>query len=224
MKKTINFLSIIISGVLTITAFIIDLSDVIQLLFLGKVVFYGAPILILFFNMLYQVKTSKEQHIKEKYREQGLYGMFLVYLVAAFSLLFLAGTFRYRGGNDEIGVFSKMHFEKAVNLIPFESIKLYFDNFHNMTNAFMVNIVGNLVLFAPMGFFVNILFKDKIKNVGALIIFMVVLVCVIEFLQFVLFVGSADVDDVILNTIGAVIVYSIMDIKCVKNAVNKILE
>ncbi len=224
MKKTINILSITISSVLTITAFIIDLSDVIQLLFWGKIFFYGTPILILFCNMIYQVKTAKEKHIKEKYREQGLYGMFLVYLVAIFSLLFLAGTFRARIYYGEIGVFSREHFEYAVNLIPFESIKLYFDNFYNMTNAFMVNILGNLVLFAPMGFFINILFKDRIKNVGALIIFMVVLVTIIEFLQFVLFVGSADVDDVILNTIGAVVVYSIMDIKSVKNIVNKLLE
>ncbi len=223
MKKAINILSIIISSVLTITAFIIDLSDVIDLLFWGKVVYYGTPILILFCNMLYQVKTSKEKHIKEKYRKQGLYGMFLVYLVAVFSLLFLAGTFRVHY-NNELDVFSKIHFENAVNLIPFESIKLYFDNFYDMTNAFVVNIVGNLVIFAPMGIFVPLLFDDKIKNAFVMTLFMILLVSIIEFLQFVFFVGSADIDDVILNTIGAVVVYLIMKNKIVKNTVNKLLE
>lgn len=223
MRKGINIISIIVSSAMTIFAFIIDLTEIVMFTTSGKILFYGLPIIILFFNMIYQIKTSTDQKDREKYRKQGLYGMFIIYLVAIFTLLFLAGTFRvhYSIGFE---VFSKSHFENHANLIPFKSVKLYFDNISDMKKDFVINIIGNLVIFAPMGFFIPLLFEDKIKNVFMMTLFMILLVSIIEFLQFFFFVGSADIDDVILNTIGAVIVYLIMKIKPVKNAVNKVLE
>lgn len=223
MKKYINIISIFVSSAMVLFAFIVDLTEYYRFYTSGKLLFYGLPIIILFCNMIYQIKTTSDPNEKDKFRKQGLYGMFIIYLVAIFTLLFLAGTFRvhYSNGMDP---FSKVHFENAANLVPFESVKLYFDHISSMPGSFMINIVGNLVIFAPMGFFVTLLFNDKIKNVAVMTLFMILLVSIVEFLQFVFFVGSADIDDVILNTIGAVVIYLIMKIPFVKNAVNKLLE
>lgn len=223
MKKCINIISIIVASAITVFGVIIDLSKHISFTSKGELLFCVLPIIILFCNMIYQIKTTSDQKEKDKFRKQGLYGMFIIYLVVIFTLLFLAGAFRAHYSN-EMNPFNKVHFENATNLVPFESIKLYFDHMFSMPDSFIINIVGNLVIFAPMGFFISILFNDKIKNVFSMTLFMILLVSIIEFLQFVFYVGSADIDDVILNTIGAVVIYLIMKIPFVKNAVNKLLE
>jgi glycopeptide antibiotics resistance protein len=43
-----------------------------------------------------------------------------------------------------------------------------------------------------------------------------ILVLIIEIIQFITFMGSADIDDLILNTIGAIIGYGIIKIKMIR--------
>ena len=47
---------------------------------------------------------------------------------------------------------------------------------------------------------------------------------IIEILQFITYRGSADIDDVILNTIGAIIVYMLMKTKLIKNFLEKVID
>ena len=74
------------------------------------------------------------------------------------------------------------------------------------------------------GFFATLIWNDKIKNCGIFALILSIVIVIIEILQYLFRVGSADIDDVILNVTGAVIVYLIMQIKVVRKTIDKILE
>ncbi len=73
----------------------------------------------------------------------------------------------------------------------------------------------------PYGMFIPMIFK-KIDKYYKFLIVMIILVVLIELLQFVTLSGSCDVDDLLLNVLGASIVYYICKIKWVNNFINKI--
>lgn len=86
------------------------------------------------------------------------------------------------------------------NFVPFREIFRYDVN----SRLFLKNVIGNVLLFVPFGIFVTYYVKnDKVYQT----LFLSILVsCSIEFAQSV--IGrTADIDDVILNTIGGIIGY-----------------
>ncbi len=89
----------------------------------------------------------------------------------------------------------------AINLIPFHTIKSFFRHF--IPGVFMVNIVGNIVMFLPWGFGLPLLWKKR-QSVFSIVLFSALLPLFIETTQ--LFIGrSVDVDDLILNFAGGMI-------------------
>ena len=80
-----------------------------------------------------------------------------------------------------------------------------------------MNIFGNLLIFMPYGVFLPLIFKkqEKFKNFFITITLSVV---AIELLQFITMSGSCDIDDLILNVIGAVIVFFIFKFESFKNS------
>ena len=88
------------------------------------------------------------------------------------------------------------------NFVLFREIFRYDVN----SRLFLKNVIGNVLLFVPFGIFVTYYVKnDKVYQT----LFLSILVsCSIEFAQSV--IGrTADIDDVILNTIGGIIGYII---------------
>ena len=89
----------------------------------------------------------------------------------------------------------------GMNLIPFRTIRGFFRHF--IFSIFMVNIVGNIVMFIPWGFGLPLLWKKR-QSVTSVILFSALLPLFIETVQ--LFIGrSVDVDDLILNFAGGLI-------------------
>ena len=88
------------------------------------------------------------------------------------------------------------------NLVPFKEIFRY----SITSRLFIKNVFGNILLFVPFGLFVSNILKNK---TFIPILFLGVLVSsAIEFAQMA--IGrTADVDDIILNTTGALIGYVI---------------
>lgn len=88
-----------------------------------------------------------------------------------------------------------------INLIPFQSMKSFFIHFH--FNTFMVNIVGNIVMFIPWGFGLPLLWKKR-QSLFSSVLFSALLPLFIEAVQ--LFIQrSVDVDDLILNFSGGML-------------------
>ncbi|TKI67995.1 VanZ family protein [Lysinibacillus mangiferihumi] len=111
----------------------------------------------------------------------------------------------FRGENSlsEIGLFDYSSWRVTTNFIPFETILRYINYSHYFNlDLIILNLLGNLLIFTPMGFLLPLLSK-RFRKVW-------IVVCVgffsslaVETVQFIFRVGSADVDDLILNTLGA---------------------
>ncbi len=101
------------------------------------------------------------------------------------------------------------------NFVPFKEIFRYDFN----SKLFIRNVVGNVLLFIPFGIFTSYYLNNK--SVVPSIILSFLVSCSIEFAQSI--IGrTADVDDVILNTIGGVLGYLIY--KLFKNVSLKLPE
>ena len=111
----------------------------------------------------------------------------------------------------------------SFNIIPFKTIYEYICAFDSLqsTKALMLNLLGNIVACMPFAFFLPLLFKKQ-NNFKRFTITMFVIVLIIELLQFVTLSGSCDIDDVILNVSGALIMYAILKIKSVNNLIKNI--
>ena len=93
------------------------------------------------------------------------------------------------------------------NLVPYREISRYFRYYDVVGPAiFMLNIVGNVTAFMPFGFFLPIISRRSKKWYNTVMLgfgFSLIL----ETLQLIFMVGSFDVDDMQLNTLGAALGY-----------------
>ncbi|MDO4566743.1 MAG: VanZ family protein [Oscillospiraceae bacterium] len=99
----------------------------------------------------------------------------------------------------------------SVNLTPFKTIKLYIRGVARGLVPpvdFAVNMLGNLLAFAPMAFFLPLLFESQRKWYRTALS-SALAVCLIELLQLVFQKGSCDIDDLILNVAGVILFYFI---------------
>jgi glycopeptide antibiotics resistance protein len=103
------------------------------------------------------------------------------------------------------------------NIIPFRTITSYLKLITKINiNIVITNLLGNLLMFMPMGMALPVLFDKKFNKLWKVVAFVIALVLIIETIQFITFTGSADIDDLILNTIGAIIGYGIIKIKMIR--------
>lgn len=91
------------------------------------------------------------------------------------------------------------------NLVPFYTIKKYIVHHdHFNFEIWFKNLFGNIVLFIPIGLFLPLL-NTKYKRVFILTAVSVLLITAVELIQMLARVGSFDIDDIILNTFGALL-------------------
>ena len=225
MKKIINgiviVLSIILIGFVMISSIIPNIVLNVKVTIGGFVI----PIFIIIITMIVEIKKSKDAQEKSEIRNFWLKALFTIYCLLLITILFLNNEYRM-GGFQNINTFSKEHFETS-NLIPFATIIEYIigviSNDIN-TSIVIINFATNLLLFAPMGFFIPVLFQNRIKNIKQFVIMIIILTLIVEMLQFITYRGSTDIDDIILNTIGAVIMYMIMRTKFAKKLLKKVID
>lgn len=225
MRKIINSIIICITIILVGFVMVFSLLPNFVLNVIVTLGGFAVPILLILITMIIEIKKSKDIQEKIKIRNFWLKILFIIYLLLLITILFLNNEYRMRGYED-INTFSKEHFETS-NIIPFATIidyisKLLSNNIS--TSIVIINFATNLLLFAPMGFFIPILFKNKIKNIKQFGIIIIVITMFVEILQFMTYRGSTDVDDIILNTIGAIIVYMLMKTKFIKKFLKKVID
>lgn len=94
------------------------------------------------------------------------------------------------------------------NLVPFETIRpLLLERERYHTDAWVKNLFGNIVLFIPLGIWIPWLFR-RCRSFLTFTSTVVLLLLGVEVIQLITRVGSFDVDDIILNTVGAWIGYA----------------
>lgn len=93
------------------------------------------------------------------------------------------------------------------NLVPFKEIMRFATHFSQLgIEVVLINIVGNVVAFMPLGFLLPLIADKKLKFFAVTLISFG-LSLGIELTQLITKVGSCDVDDLILNTIGGMMGY-----------------
>ena len=133
-----------------------------------------------------------------------LFGMYLMLLV--YILFFL-----FRGGeNSASDVTLREYARHSTNFTPFRTIRIYWqvlENYGFVWGSWWVrNLLGNLVLFLPMGIILPLLLPALRTFFRTIFVTALFVVCA-EVLQLVTRTGSCDVDDLILNLLGCAIGY-----------------
>ena len=170
------------------------------------------------------IKSKVENN--NKAMKINLWIFFALYLV----LLITLTLFDPMWGRNGFNVFNwtkegiDIYLDSSVNLIPFKTIIGYAKDLFNSlldTSTIFFNLFGNLVCLMPLALFIPLLFK-KIDNTKKFMISILCVTLAIELLQLITFTGSCDIDDIILNTLGALIAYKILSIVNINNLVRNI--
>lgn len=110
------------------------------------------------------------------------------------------------------------YIRNSSNFVPFKTITTYilamFDSSMNMYIP-IENLFGNFMMFMPMGIYLPYLFKH-LNKFSRFTISLIIMLIVIEVVQVVTRLGSFDIDDFILNMLGAWIGYGIWKTKAVQ--------
>ncbi len=139
---------------------------------------------------------------------------FISYSVLLVNFLFFESSFSrshsliFLQDRDSVSAYLK----DFLNLEPFGMIIRYTKGYLIGTvsfERFLMNIVGNFILFMPFAFFLPVLFRKQ--NNFFLFFFTVAgLSALAEILQVVFMTGTGDIDDLLLNTFGACTLFCLL--------------
>lgn len=156
------------------------------------------------FRIIVNVKNKNPTKIS--LRKEVVYFAFYTYIIAILSLTVFPLPFKRFKDPDE----------QELNLIPFSNILRGVKNMiyghENFFDHSLQNILGNIALFLPLGIFLPIIFRNVRSLLKVTIIACLCSAC-IESSQLISqhyhIYRSVDIDDVILNTSGAMLGYAI---------------
>lgn len=132
-----------------------------------------------------------------KKRKRLLIAPFAVYLAATVYLLFMR-----HAASDML--FSE-YVRQNTNFIPFFSFYVLYTTpyiSYRVLVPFCVNLFGNLALFFPWGVLLPMLDK-RLKNAKSFFLLTACVIIAVELTQLILKVGICDIEDFILNMLGA---------------------
>lgn len=110
-------------------------------------------------------------------------------------------------------LFDREQTSQRVNLEPLRTIRLFirvllYDSSQYNIRLAIVNLFGNIVMFIPLGYFLPRLWECLRKWWQTWLVTLVIMTAV-EITQHFTLRGTCDVDDLILNLLGAAIGYGI---------------
>ena len=133
---------------------------------------------------------------------------FVLYIAAMLWLLFgqRLGTEIYR-----------QNLAESINLTPFATLRMYWKLLRNSSDPYLVrhafiNLAGNVVMFIPLGFYQPYLLP-KLRSFFKTMLTTVLLILVVEVVQYVTCLGSCDIDDLLLNLLGAGVGYLLFKLR-----------
>ena len=144
-------------------------------------------------NMAVNKGMKKEKQAKPNSRHRTL-AVLLFWLY--FAILFYFLFFSEKMGRTYLE--REFHY----NLIPFYEIRRFLTHWRVLgKKAVLLNLLGNIVAFMPFGFFLPV-FSKRCRIFLNTVLYSFELSLFVELVQLVSKVGSFDVDDLLLNTIG----------------------
>lgn len=135
--------------------------------------------------------------------------VFIIYLIILVKLILFKGSIFY-----EIVRTSENYIESSAsssvngaNFTPFNTIRGFFAG-DTSTPEFFFNIFGNILLFVPYGILIPLILKNRVILIDVIYTGFILSFC-FELFQLLTRTGQFDIDDVILNTLGAITGYLI---------------
>ena len=142
------------------------------------------PMLTIFLVVLISIRLMYIHNSSEKFvfYKEFFNMLFIIYALILFQLL----------TNTE------MNASSGINIVPFTEILRY----EVGSTQFYVNVIGNILVFLPFGYFVSSYIKAT--KVSHILLVTLITSFTIEFVQH--YIGrSFDIDDILLNVIGSII-------------------
>lgn len=164
----------------------------------------GAAAAFPFYIVLRLLYWQRKKVKPEAFREILLF-VYVLYISGLIVLVLWPGNRTGQNTSYFLRVVDRLRTGSGINPVPLATIRSYFVG--SVDTPFVINIVANVLMFSPTGFFLPLIWPQiqkwqKLFGIG--ISFSVG----IEIAQ--LFVGrSVDIDDVILNVAGVMLGYSI---------------
>ena len=122
--------------------------------------------------------------------------LFILYLIALTYFMFFA---------ESLGRTGNVQTEYAYKLELFKESKRFYTYRRQLGwEAVILNLAGNVIAFMPFGFFLPVVSRRGRRWYNAFLVGFSLSLC-IEMTQLVFKVGSFDVDDLFLNTIGGIL-------------------
>ncbi len=157
--------------------------------FIRLILIIIASIFIIIGNLIYSNNYVEKLEDKNKIKKFSLSVIFIYYIILLFNMV----------------IFARYNTINSYNLIPFKSIIDIFNN--GNIYSIIINILGNLLIFMPLEYFIIELFKINKFILNFIISFIIILI--IEIMQYIFKVGVLDIDDLILCTLGMMVFYII---------------
>lgn len=124
--------------------------------------------------------------------------IFIVYLIFLVYFLFFS---------EQLGRVPSDDYKYS--LIPFKEIRRYLVYWREIGAVYvLLNLFGNMVCFVPFGFVLPIISKAQ-RRFGKILALSFFSSLLVELIQLVSKVGSCDVDDILLNTLGGILGYGL---------------
>ncbi len=191
-----------------INAFVLNYSNI-------KVLILGLGCLFLYLINLFHSKKTQDR----KYVHLAMVQLFFLYIILLCNLTLFDRAFGRSGLN--LDNWNLQYAKNHLNLVPFKTIFNYM-SYSQSIEMIKINILGNLFAFTPFAFFLPLIFYKQ-NNFKIFLATMILIVLTIETLQLIFQTGSWDIDDLILNVLGACIMFSVLKISKINDLINKLL-
>ena len=222
IKKIISIIFYILAAIFLFIYAFVEITPNLMMSEMTRLFILGCSCILLYVGALIKSKLDNNN----KPMKINLWIFFVLYLVLLITLTLFDPMWGRNGFNSFTWTkeYLDIYLDNSVNLIPFKTIIGYAkDLFTSLldTSTIFFNLFGNLVCLMPLALFIPLLFK-KIDNTKKFLISILCVTLGIELVQFITFTGSCDIDDIILNTLGSLIMYKILNIEDIKNLVRNI--
>lgn len=166
----------------------------------------------LFFGTFFFVRSLQEIALRRRAVRAVLLVLFAFYCAALLGALIVSRVDYANFAQTNAAYWD--NFDLMTNFRPFETVRLYLNaikyNYIGMEIP-LSNLVGNAMLFMPMAVFLPCLFRPM-RRLWLFALTMALSLVAVEALQLTLSCGSCDVDDVLLNLVGTLIVFGLLKI------------
>ncbi|MDF9845081.1 MULTISPECIES: VanZ family protein [unclassified Paenibacillus] len=157
-------------------------------------------------------RTGQPSVFFVKLRSAGLQALFAVYIYVLFKIIlfkFSPIDFRFLWHQLQRSPDTILRQLRLGNFTPLETV---YNTFDPVTITKLVNLVGNIALFIPFGIFIALLSSNRQITWFGVMLRAFGVSAVLECAQGLFSIGTFDVDDLLLNTLGGVLGYCLLKI------------